>query len=418
MAAASAEGRLWNKDFFLLWQGQLVSSLGDTIYAIALGFWVLRATGSTALMGALMAATALPRILVAPFAGVVIDRADRKRLLVAMDLLRGLAVVLVGLAAFSGLLRVWMTFAAGAVIGLGGAFFSPGVSSIVPSIVPRDRLVQANSSYSLIATGSGLAGNSAGGFLYQALGAPLMFLVNGLSYLVSAATLVFIRVPAPPRRDVEARFFAELREGVRFAWRLVGLRTILLTTCVLNFFGGLGLTLILPLFERTPELGPARYGITMACFTGGLFAGFLATGALRFRPENRFRVFMACAVVTSLALVGFALAGRLLPMLVLILLAGAANAVLNSFLMAAIQAVVPADMIGKVSALLMALSGALLPLAMAAAGGLAEVFPVRSLMAVSFFVLLLCLLPLFFAPSFRRFINFDPAQHPVDSLAS
>ena len=73
--------RLWNRGFLLLWQGQLVSSLGDVIYEIALGFWILAVTGSTAMMGSLMAASALPRILVAPFAGVLVDRSERKWLL-------------------------------------------------------------------------------------------------------------------------------------------------------------------------------------------------------------------------------------------------------------------------------------------------------------------------------------------------
>jgi MFS family permease len=416
-AAGPAPG-IWNGNFFLLWQGQLVSALGDTIYAIALGFWILQVTGSTALMGTLMAATTLPRILVAPFAGVVVDRTDRKRLLVAMDVIRGLAVVLVGVAALTHVIQVWMAFAAAIIIGLGGAFFSPGVSSVLPNIVPRERLIQANSAYALIYTGSGMLGNSAGGFLFQTLGAPLMFLFNGISYLVSSLTLVFIRIPKIHRQNRERHFFADLRDGLRFAWRLSGLRTIFFTAGILNFFGVMGITLILPLFQKTPDLGPGRYGITMACFTGGLFIGFLSASALKFRPEVRFRVFMACAIVSSLSLTAFAIVGRLPLMLILGFIAGAANAVLNSFLPATVQTVVPPAMIGKVSALLMTLSGGLMPLAMAAAGVMAEAIPIRTLMAASFMVMFLGFLPLFLAPGFRRFITFDPARQTVDSLCS
>jgi MFS family permease len=99
---ASSPGRLWGRNFLLLWQGQLVSGLGDVVYEIALGFWILAVTGSTALMGSLMAASALPRILVAPIAGVVVDRSERKWLLISMDLARGVCVVLVAAAAFAG----------------------------------------------------------------------------------------------------------------------------------------------------------------------------------------------------------------------------------------------------------------------------------------------------------------------------
>ena len=75
--------RLWNINYLLLWLGQAISALGDVVYAIALGFWILKVTGSTALMGTLMAVSALPRVIVSPFAGVVVDRSDRKWLLIS-----------------------------------------------------------------------------------------------------------------------------------------------------------------------------------------------------------------------------------------------------------------------------------------------------------------------------------------------
>lgn len=80
--------KLWTSGFLILWQGQLVSTIGDMAYSIALGFWVLAVTGSTALMGGLMAASTLQGVLASPFAGVLIDRQDRKKLLILADLLR------------------------------------------------------------------------------------------------------------------------------------------------------------------------------------------------------------------------------------------------------------------------------------------------------------------------------------------
>lgn len=123
--SAPRPGRLWTTSFILLWQGQLVSILGDVVYAIALGFWILAVTGSTALMGGLMAASTLPRILASPIAGVIVDRFDRRGLMIWMDCIRGAAVVAIGVVALVGLLKVWMVFAAGVILGLCGAFFSP-----------------------------------------------------------------------------------------------------------------------------------------------------------------------------------------------------------------------------------------------------------------------------------------------------
>ena len=169
------KSRIWTRDFLLLWQGQFVSAIGDAAYEIALGFWVLYTTGSTGMMGLLMASTMLPRVLLSPFAGIWVDRLDRKWLLVLMDTARGVAVLLVGVTAFKGHLELWMAFAAGLVIGAGGAFFNPSIGSILPDLVEKDQLVKANSFFSMIRAGSGVFGNSAGGFLLTALGAPLMF---------------------------------------------------------------------------------------------------------------------------------------------------------------------------------------------------------------------------------------------------
>jgi MFS transporter, DHA3 family, macrolide efflux protein len=408
--------KVWNRDFLILWQGQLVSFFGDVVYAIALGFWILQTTGSTALMGALLAATSLPRVLASPFAGVLVDRTDRKRLLIAMDLVRGMAVVLVALAGLAGVLRIWMVFAAGVLIGLGGAFFSPAVTSVLPEIVPREKLVQANASYSLISTGSSFLGNSAGGFLFQLLGAPVLFLVNGLSYLVSSATLLFVRIPKHPPVSGERHFFTELGDGFKLVTRMRGLRDLFVTAGLLNFFGVMGLTLIMPFFQRTPGLGPARYGLAMAGMTGGMVLGFLLSSAVKIPTAARFKIFIICAYIQGLGLMIFPQARGFGIMVALVTLSGMANAVLNSFIMAITQLTVPRAMLGKVSSLLMTLGGGLIPLAMAVGGILAGYIPIRLLISGSFVVMMLCFTPLMFSGSFHRFINFDPEKQTPESL--
>ncbi len=409
---------IWNLNFFLLWQGQLVSAMGDVVYAIALGFWILAKTGSTALMGTLMAVSTLPRILVSPFAGVLVDRSDRKWLLVAMDVIRGVFVVLIGIGAYAGFIQVWMVFAAGIIIGLCGAFFTPAVSSSLPDIVPRDKIVQANSAYSLIYTGSGILGNSAGGFLFQILGAPLMFLFNGLSYLFSSITLVFVRIPRIVHRRAPQHFFADLKDGLALSWKMRGLRFLLLVAAVLNFFSVMGIFLVLPLFQKTPALGPGRYGIAIACFAIGSLVGYLASASIKFAPSSRFGIFMACFSIMSVSMIIFALI-RIFPlMLGFAGIGGVVNAILNSFISATVQMVVPQDMRGKVFAFLGAISLGLTPMAMALGGLLAGLFPLRPLMAVCFLIVLTFSVPLSFNIPFRRFINFDPVKDTVESLSS
>ena len=409
--------KLWTTNFLLLWQGQLVSILGDVVYSIALGFWILQKTGSTALMGALMAASVLPRILASPVAGVVVDRFNRRRLMIWMDVIRGAAVVAVGVAAVFGFLQVWMVFAAGVIIGLCGAFFSPAVSSVIPDITAKTKVVQANSVFSMLGTGGNIVGNSAGGALFQLLGAPLLFLFNGVSYLFSAANLLFARFPRVVHAQQEMHFGTDLRNGFAFVWKIRGLRYLLVTAAVLNFFASMAIMLFLPLYQKNPALGPVKYGIAMAVFTGGMFLGMALTSAVKIPAARRSSLFALGGIVTSACLIAFPFVGNFALGTVLLGVAGFANAIINVFIMAVMQLAVPQDMRGKVFALLNMLTQGLTPIAFALAGVLAEFIPLAPLMGGCFALALVLGIPMVLLRSFRRFINFDPTRDTVESVS-
>ena len=397
--------RLWNANFLLLWQGQLVSAIGDVTYEIALGFWILAVTGSTALMGTLMAVSMIPRVLLTPLAGVWVDRGNRKSIMVGMDALRGTVVVLVAAAALGGWIEVWMVFAAGIVIGVAAAAFNPTVQSIIPDIVPRDRLVQGNSFFSMIRAGSGILGNSLGGLLYTTLGAPLMFLVNGLSYLLSAGTEQIIRVPPVQHSGPKSQFFADLKAGLRFVWSSSGLRALMLVAAILNFFAMVGIVLILPLFQRTEGLGPVRYGIFMAIYTGAMLLGMVFTASIKISDTLRYPFFILGILITS---VSFTLVPvwTVFPLMVaLAAVGGFANAIINVLLQSVIQLTTPQDMRGKVMGFLEALTGGLMPIGMAVGGLLGEFLPLRLIISLAFAIAGLVGTPPLLNPGIRRFFR-------------
>ncbi len=407
---------LWNRNFLLLWQGQLVSSLGDNFYAIALGFWVLEKTGSTGLMGTLMAASTLPRVLISPFAGVWVDRSERKSLLVAMDVVRGLASAGVGLAAYAGLLEVWMVFAAGIILSICGSFFSPAVSSTIPDIVPSERIVQANSIFSLAYNGTSIIGTAGGGFLYQALKAPLLFLFDGLSYIFSAAAILFMKIPAVKRQAQKLSFFEDMRGGLLFVKRFNGLKYSFLMFGVLNFFANIGFFLILPMFQRIPSLGAAKYGIVMGVLTGGSFLGYLLASAIPIPTRKRFMVFYLGALISATCMALFPVQVNLIYMSVMAALIGLSIAVVNALISAVMQITVPAEMRGKVFGLLGTMAGSLTPVAMAVGGWLGEIFPLRPLMSGCFILTFAAFFILIFVPSIIRFFNFDPKLQKLEEI--
>ncbi|MGH4120590.1 MFS transporter [Clostridium sp.] len=410
-----SSSKLWTINFFLLWQGQIVSALGDVVYEIALGFWVLAVTGSTGLMGILMAASALPRILIAPFAGVMVDRCNRRNMLVLMDLIRGIAITTVGVAALLGFVQIWMVFAAGVILGVCAAFFNPTVGSAIPDIVPRDKLIQANSALNMVGTGVSIFANPLGGVMYQLLGAPIMFFTNGISYLVSAFTEIFIKIPKIERKvnaedavkSTGESFKQDLKEGFKFVWNFKGLRYLIITAAFLNFFANMGIVLILPLFQRTQLLGAGKYGVAIAMLTGGMFAGMAFTSIVKIPYEKRLRIFVGSGVIFSVGFAVFPLIS-FKYMLLLLFIAGFFNAIVNTLISATLQLTVPQDMRGKVFSIMNTVCGGLVPVAMAVGGILAELIAIKYIIFTCFLLSGMLIIPLGFIKKFKHFINFNP----------
>ncbi|MGF7057617.1 MFS transporter [Brassicibacter mesophilus] len=408
--------KLWNKNFFLLWQGQLVSSLGDVAYNIALGFWILKTTGSTALMGSLMAASVLPRVLISPFAGVLADRSNRKNILVIMDLIRGVSIVFVGIAAFLGFIKIWMVFLAAIILGICGAFFNPAASSSIPDIVPKSKLMKANSVYGIAYTGTNILGNIAGGSLYVLLGAPLMFLFNGISYIISSFTEIFIKIPKIEKQNNQIHFLTDMKDGFKFVWEFKGLRYIISIAAFINFFGNMGFILLLPLFERTSWLGPEKYGFVMGIMAAGSLAGMIFTSVKEIAPSKRLFLFVFCGTISSTTTALFILIKNLPVICILLFISGFMNAIVNIFFGASVQLTVPQNMRGKVSSLLSTVLQGLTPIAMALGGVLAEFIPIRIILFTCFIVDALIFLPFAFNQPFKKFINFNPETQTLEDI--
>lgn len=411
------QDKLWTASFFILWQGQLVSTVGDAVYGIALGFWVLAVTGSTALMGLLMAVSTLPGVLVSPFAGVLIDRSNKKRLFILMDLLRGICIVLLAAAAYRGVIAIWMVFAAGILLSICGAVFSPGIQSTIPDLVPKSKITNANSVFLIVSSGSNLIGNVAGGFLYQALGAPFLFLVDGLSFLFSGASMPFVKIPKSEHKET-LHFFDDMAAGFKFMWRQTGLRVILIIIALSNFFSFVAIVLFMPLFKYTPYLGAEKYGVAMACFMGGAMLGFILLSVLTVKPANKLKLFMLSYFASNSLLI-IAVNMRIIVVMVpLLVLAGFLNSLVNVLLISTVQASTPQDVRGKVMSFISMTTSGLTPFAMALGGVLGGIFPIRYVISAAFFAGLFVALPSCFSKSFREYISADFSQNRTENIIS
>jgi MFS family permease len=401
------QGRLWSRNFLLLGQGQLVSAAGDAVYRIAIGFWILAATGSTALMGALLAASVVPRILLSPIGGAYADRVDRRWLLVGSDLGAGLAVLLLGLAALAGTIEVWMAFAVAVLLGAASAVFDPTVDAAVADVVPKKRLGQANAAFALVGAGAAIAGNALGGFLYQALGAALLFLANGASFIASAASELFLRMPAPKPSGAKPPVRRELRAGVEVVRRRPGLGTLFAATSAAHVGTTAVFVLLVPLFERAPHLGAGAYGLALGAMSAGALIGFLIVSALPVRASRRLLVWLVAGAVAAGGFAAVPWLGTVGAMVPFMVAAGVGLSVQDTVLTTALQLAVAPDMRGKLFGLRATAVLSLGALSMLGAGALAEALPLAHLITAAAAIALLSTIATSLSPAARGLF----AQH-------
>ena len=397
--------KLFSRNFILILQGNMVSALGDVIYEISLGLWVLATTGSTGIMGTLMGLTVLARVITAPFAGVVVDKWDRKKIMIWMDLLRGVAILVVAICSFYGVLKLWMILVGGIVIGMTSAFFMPAVQSLLPHLVPPDQLIRANGVFSSIHTASGIIGNGIGGFVYQLFGASIAFLFNAISFFLSAISEIFIKVPLIVKDNlIKRNFVGDLKAGLQYSWRNRGIRYLLFGSALINFCSSMGTILLLPLFQNS-ALGAGKYGLLMATFTAGMFVSSILLSVLKIKSHQRFAIFCSIGPLHLLGMILLPFMVHFYLMASVIFIYGLGLGINSTFMLAAIQLAVTDEMRGKVLSMMGALGAGMIPLGMSLGGILGEVFSIKLIISVSFILILFCYLMFSRMSTIKRLIN-------------
>ena len=187
--------KLFNRDYLLILQGNAVSDIGDLLYSVAIGYWVYEKTGSSALMGVMSSISMFVTMFLSPFTGSIVDKISRRWIIVGMDVLRGIIMLVLGVLAWTDSLSVPVVLLAAFAASLCSVFFNPAVNTLMIDLIPHDDMVRGQSVFSATNALINLLGKAFSGVLVAFLGVPLIVVLNGASYLISAVTEMFIRVP-------------------------------------------------------------------------------------------------------------------------------------------------------------------------------------------------------------------------------
>ena len=370
--------KLWNRNFFLLWQGQFVSQLGNQAFSIAMMFWIKHQTGSATLMGLLMMLVHLPIVILGPIAGTFADHYSRRKIIILCDLLAGISVTALALLLFiypdrTNLILVLM-FVVGLLLGAVRSFFNPAISAAIPDIVPREKVAAANSLNQSSVQISTFFGQGLGGYLFVLLGAPLLILIDGITYLFSALSESFITIPQvlPEKSRVLKEKFAQFKrdtiKGLKIVWSDTGMRSMFFMAAVLNFFI-MPIIVLLPFYvEDFLGVTPAWYGYLLAGFGFGALIGYGVAGSVKVSGKIRTGTVIVSMILLNILLASLSIITKASLALVVWVIIGAANGFVNINIITLLQIRVSSEMRGRIFGLLTTLTAGLTPISLGLGG--------------------------------------------------
>jgi MFS family permease len=393
--------------FGLLWAGQSASLLGDQVTLIALPLLALGAAAATPVqIGVLGACLRLPFLLIGLPAGVWVSRAGLSRSMIGADLLRGLAVAALPVAALAGAAHFGVLVAAALAVGTGTVFFQVAYQSLVPDLVPDPaRWAAANTRLSLSESVALLAGPAAGGLVVTWLAPPGALLLDAASYAVSVGTLLLAARRAPRPAPVPRRpLLREVRAGLRYVRGQPVLNAIMWVGGWYNLGSAVYDALLVLFAVRVLHLSPAHLGLAVGIGGIGFPLGSLLAGRVTARlGEGRALIAAAVPSVGGL-LVGAAAAG---PRPEVFLAAGTFLVGLGQgcFAVNAItlrQRAAAPELRAQATAVHRFVSWGALPLGSALAGVLAQLLGVRAAVLLAGVLAAGCFHPLLTCPDLRR----------------
>lgn len=396
---------LWqHADFLRLWLGQSVSQFGSQIGGMALELTAILVLGATPIqLGILSAARSAPVLAVGLLAGVWVDRVRRRPLLIAADLGRALLLASIPTAWLLGALSMAQIYGVAALVAILAIVFDIAHQALLPSLVSRRQLVEANSKLGMSESLAESVGPGLAGALVQAISAPLAILLDALSFLASALAVALIRTPEPAPVIESRGMRQEIGEGLRAIGDDPRQRALLATTLTTAFFGGMIGALYSLFVLRALGLSPLVLGVVIGCGGIGAFSG----AALAERVRARLR--LGRVLVLSLALGGgfqllMPLAGGdwAVPMLIVAQILGDVG--LSIFFIherSLRQSLTPDRLLGRVNASREFLIALVLPVGALVGGLLGQTVGLRPTLALGVLGVTLACLWIVFSPLHR-----------------
>ncbi|MCL5104799.1 MAG: MFS transporter [Armatimonadetes bacterium] len=300
-----------HRNFTLYWIGQVISFTGSWMQSVAMGWLVLKLTGSAWHLGVVGAMATIPVLIFGLPAGTLADRLDKRKIVIVTQTLAMIQALVLAALNFSGLIQVWHVMVLAAFAGTVNAFDNPIRQSMIAELVDcdKDDLMNAIALSSAAFNGARIVGPALAGILVVAFGTANCFLLNGISYIAALVALLLITSKSACAGDDGQSMFLQIKQGLAYTGRHGLIRDLLIMTGVASLFGG-QLGTMMPLFANgVLHVGAKGYGILMAVGGVGALigAGVTALAGHRFKQRT---IVMVGAFVAGAGLLMFSRCGN------------------------------------------------------------------------------------------------------------
>ena len=375
----------WTGPFFTIWSGQAVSLLGSQLVQFALIWWLTKTTGSATVLATATLVGMLPQVLLGPVAGALVDRWNRRLVMIVADSLVALATLGLAMLFWSGNVQIWHVYLLMFVRGLGGGFHWTAMQASTSLMVPNEHLSRIQGLNQMLNGAMNIGSAPLGALLLVVLPMQNILMIDIVTAAVAVTTLFITPIPQPKRHSSpeneagKVSLWADMRAGFNYVRNWPGLVMILVMATMINLlltpasslmpilvtnhFGGLALQLAW--MEAAWGIGVVVGGLTLSAWGG-------------FRRRVITSLLGLLLLGTVMSLIGLTPGWAFWLAVSLMFVAGFCNPIVNGPLFAVIQAVVAPDMQGRVFTLMVSVASAMTPLGLLIAGPTADLFGVRS----------------------------------------
>jgi DHA3 family macrolide efflux protein-like MFS transporter len=381
----TAEGnKSWAAPFFTIWIGQAISLLGSQMVQFALIWWLTRTTGSATVLTTASLVGLLPMVVLGPFVGALVDRWNRRKILLIADAGIALVTLLLAYIFFMGWIQIWMVYVALFLRSLGGGFHNPSMSASTSLMVPDEHLTRVQGLNSTLYNGLNIISAPLGALLLEVLAVEGVLIIDVGSALFAIIPLFFIAIPQPENKNLSqkenlvASVWDDFKEGLRYVRAWPGLIILLVMALFLNM-------VINPAFALLPLLVREHFGggaLQLGWFNSAFGIGAVVGGVLLgvwggFKKKIYTTQMGLIGLSIGLGVIGFASETMMVMAIAGILFIGIMITITNGPINAILQSTVDPAMQGRVFTLVGSLASAMSPLGLIIAGPVSDLISIQ-----------------------------------------